>query len=293
MLKPSPSISEIADALFPSSIREDARFVTVFTTYLDASRDDGDSDAYVLSGFISDAERWKVFDAKWQDVLDKYEVDGPFHMTDFESCYGVFKDWERDDPRKAPLLTELFTVAEEHTVGSVGHGVSQTQYDALVPPHLNDRMGGSPYYLLFMTLVSDTELLMDTAARSGDVPADWQMIYVLARGDRGSGAVLKEWMDDATAETRLQSRTLRVFYARDNTYPPLQLADILAFEGRKQVGAQRRHHTRPVRRSFLALEKLRLPHRWAFYDHEIHLAAIVQGIQNAIDTGAASERLNG
>jgi hypothetical protein len=269
--------------LFPSSVREDARFVTLFTTYLDASRDEGDSNAYVLAGYISDSERWQVFDAEWQGILKNYEVSGPFHMTDFESRHGVFEGWERDDPRRVPLLTDLIAVTERHTVGSVGFGVSQSMYNALVPPDVNEYMGGSPYSLVFVNFVLNVEALMNRAATfAAGVPDDWQMIYVIARGDPGSGAVLNLWMDKTSAGVRMDTRTVGVFPARDNNYPSLQAADILAFEGRKQTGLQLGQHERPERQSFAVLDKARRPHRWRFIQHEHHLKAHVGSIQRAM-----------
>lgn len=257
--------------------------MTVFTTYLDASRDEGDSNAYVLAGYISDSKGWEVFDSEWQGVLDDYEVSGPFHMTDFESRRRVFKDWEHNDPRKVPLLTDLIAVTERHTVGSVGFGVSQSMYDALVPPDVNEHIGGSPYSLVFINLVLNVEALMDNAAKfAAGVPDDWQMIYIIARGDPGSGAALSMWMGKGSVATRMETRTVGVFPSRDNNYPSLQAADILAFEGRKQTGLQLGEHERPERQSFTALDKTRRPHRWRYIQHEHHLQAHVGSIQRAM-----------
>lgn len=281
MLRPRPSIGEIADALFPSSIRKNGRFVTVFTTYLDVSRDMGDSNTYVVAGFTSDKERWKVFDAEWQCVLDKYDI-GVFHMTDFESCRKEFRDWEKSDPR---ILIELFDVIRRNVVCSAGYGVSQTMYDALVPPDVNEYLGGSPYYLVFIGLVLAVENMMDHAAKfAAGVPHDWQMIYIIARGDPGGGKILNEWMkkDAETRSVLEETRTVGVFGARDNTYQSLQAADILAFEGRKQAGLQLGEHSRSSRRSFEALEAIRLPSAWKFIQHEHHLKSLVESAQRAM-----------
>lgn len=257
--------------------------MTVFTAYLDASRDEGDSNTYAIAGFISDTERWGTFDSEWQGVLGKYEIQA-FHMTDYESSYRAFKNWGRNDPRKIPLLTDLLEVIARNTVASAGYSVSQSMYNAVVSPEVNKYVGGSPYFLLFLNLVLGVESMMDDAAKmAAGVPYDWQMNYVLARGDKGSGTVVKEWMAKASLPTRLETRTLDVSIAKDNTkHLALQAADILAFEGRKQSGLQLRQHDRQTRRSFKALEEIRLPRAWGFVQHESHLRALFGSLERAM-----------
>ena len=276
-----PPAGEIADALF----REDARFVTLFTIYLDASRDEGDSNTHVLAGFISDRERWEVFDAEWQLVLAKYGIPA-FHMTDYESSYKAFKDWEPNDRRKIPFLKELLEVIARNTIASAGYGVSQSMYSAAVPPEVNKYIGGSPYFLLFLNLVLGVENMMDHAAKfSAGVPDDWQMNYVLARDDPGAGTAVNTWMskEAGVIATRLESRVAGVSIAKENTkHLGLQAADLLAFEGRKQTGLQLGQHNRPTRRSFMALEEIPLPRAWHFVQHEHHLKGLVEPLVRAM-----------
>ncbi len=259
--------------------------MTAFTTYLDASRDEGDSNVYMLAGFISEPERWDVFDTEWQRVLDEYEVSS-FHMTDFESGYGEFKDWARDDPRRIPLLTALMEVIERNTVASVGYGVSQLMYKSVVSAEVNELVGGSPYFFLFLNLLLGAESLMDNAAKlAAGVPDDWQMLYMLARGDQGAGKVVETWMSKKAGviATRMETRMTGLLIATDNAkYPALQAADLLAFEGRKQVGLQLGQHQRKSRLSFAALDRSRHPRAWNFYQHEHHLRASAETIQRHV-----------
>lgn len=269
----------------PPFVREGARFVTVFTTYLDASRDEGDSNVHMLAGFISEPDKWAEFDTEWQGVLNKFEIPS-FHMTDFESGYGVFKDWERDDPRRVPLLRALLAVIDRNTVGSVAYGVSQSMFNSVVSPEVIRVVGGSPYFFLFLNLLLGAEDLMDRAAKSSvEVPYDWQMIYMLARGDQGAGKVANTWMSkrEGAISTRLAARMEGVFIATDNTkYLALQAADLLAFEGRKQVGLQLEQHERGSRLSLAALEESPRPRSWHFYQYAHHLKANAEVIERLV-----------
>lgn len=269
--------------------------MTVFRTYLDVSRDEGDSNVYMLAGFISDTERWAAFDVEWRKVLDCYNIPA-FHMTDFESGYGDFKGWEPNDPRRVPLLTALLGVIERNTVGSVGFGVSQSMFDSVVPPDVLNMIGGSPYFFLFLNLLLGAERLMSNAAKLflAGVPYDWRMIYMLARGDQGAGTVVETWMSphEAAKWTRLETHTQGLYIVEDNKdYPALEAADVLAFEGRKQVGLQLGEHARRERRSFTALDKSRGLRAWHFYQHAHHLKANVDGLLWALEANASGTAL--
>lgn len=271
--------------------------MTVFKSYLDVSRDEGDSNVYMLAGFMSDVEGWATFEVEWQTALNDFGIPA-FHMTDFDSCWGVFKGWTPDDPRRVPLLTTLLGIIERNTVASVGYGVSQLMYERVVPQKVDEAVGGAPYFFAFLNLVLATEALMDDLAKSQPslaglqtihVPSDWKMLYILARGDKGAQTVVNTWMSDVEGarSSRIDSRVEGVYIPTDNAkHPMLQAADILAFEGRKQVALHLGQHGRPQRRSFTALDASHRPRAWHFYLTDSHLKqnaeAIWQGIQDSL-----------
>lgn len=258
--------------------------MTTFTTYLDVSRDSDtkvDSGVYSLAGYISDSNSWAAFDRDWLAVLNEFRIPA-FHMTDFEGWdnsrnqgFGVFKDWQKGDPRRLPLLTKLLAAIEKHTVGSISYAVSQSVYDRVVPEEVKSAVQ-SPYFFLFLNLTISGQKLMDDAMRYGKmgVPDDWTMRYLLARGDEGSQKVVEIWMSKAAGagEARIDLNMEGVGIVQDNSkFPALQAADILAYESRKQVGQQLGSHTRAPRRSFTAMESSKRPKIWEFYPDDIAL----------------------
>ncbi len=207
-------IGEIVRAVFPPSVLVSARFVTIFTAHLDASRGEGsDADAYTVAGFIADADRWDAFEVKWTEALGDFGLSA-FHMTDFENCFGEFKDWKPDDPRRVALLTALFDVINDYTIGSIAYGVSQTMFDSVVSPAAA-RLSGGPYFFLFIQLIFGSE---DVMAAVG-APSDWRMAYMLARGDPGLGQLIKPWMSPSATSTRLDAHVEGLFI------PPRQQGD--------------------------------------------------------------------
>jgi hypothetical protein len=276
----------------PPGAWEKRHCVTIFTTYLDASRDNAGSGVYSLAGYIAAPSQWDRFSYEWRGILDEYEIKS-FHMTDFEGWdesagrgFGEFRRWTKDDPRRLPLLTKLLAVIERNVIGSVGYAVSQAMYDEIVPPEVNSAVGGSPYFFLFLNLLIGAQDLMDNAAKfAAGVPYDWMMTYMLARGDVGAGEVVKTWMskNPGSRQARIDAKVAKMEIAKNNSlYLPLEAADILAYEGRKQVSAQLGQHSRPSRRSFMVMEDSRRPKSWHFYEDPIQLRLNVETVRRAL-----------
>jgi hypothetical protein len=277
-------------AIFPPNVKEKARYMTVFTTYLDVSKE-GRENVYVLAGFISDTERWDRFSEEWKVVLDSYGLK-TFHMTDFEgwdtanNCgFGEFKEWAKGDPRRVPLIRELIEIINRNTIGSVAYGVSQEMFDTYVPDDVKALVEQTPYFFAFLNLMVQTEAMMDSAAQLGTgLPYDWRMIYMLPRGDKGAGTVVNAYMANTPSATQVlkETRTEGVFIARDNSPLPFQAADILAFEGRKQIAQQLGIHDRPSRVSLGALEESKNPRRWTFYEKREQIILNADSIKRGV-----------
>jgi hypothetical protein len=239
----------------------------------------------MLAGYISNSNGWTKFDQEWQSALDEFEIPA-FHMTDFEAGGRAFKGWARDDPRRVCLLEKLADVIDRNTTGSVAYGVSQLMFEEVVSPEVKAIVGGAPYFFLFTNVLLGTESLMDACAKFGEgVPYDWEMNYVLARGDKGAGKVIEAYMSKKSGSraVRKESRTVGVQIARDNSkHLALQAADILAFEGRKQVGRQLGLHDRRPRKSLTLLEKSKRPRSWHFFQHAEHLESNARSLYDNI-----------
>jgi hypothetical protein len=168
-------------------------------------------------------------------------------------------------------------VIQDHTIGSIAYGVSQAMYDAVVSPAAT-RLSGGSYFFLFLNLTLGAE---DVMSRIPAVPSDWQMVYMLERGDRGLGQMVTPWMGAGAEQARLDTRMAGVFISPTNrNIYPFEAADFMAFESRKQVSAQLGLHSRRPRGSLMAFEeKYTHPTSWHFYQLDHHLRSNAEIIE--------------
>jgi hypothetical protein len=98
-------IQHLADAVFLNHDPSKRYFaiMTAHTAYFDASGDKGAS-MLTVGGYISTVEDWKIFEAEWNAVLDKYKVPY-FHRKKFIANQKPFTNakWKREETRKAFL----------------------------------------------------------------------------------------------------------------------------------------------------------------------------------------------
>ena len=58
--------------------------------YCDVSGQANPGDIICVSGLGSTASKWLKFEKRWNDLLGKYEIVPPFHMTDFANGSGQY-----------------------------------------------------------------------------------------------------------------------------------------------------------------------------------------------------------
>lgn len=263
--------------------------MTILASYLDVSGNMPDQRICTVAGFVATSEQWDAFAAQWEDALLPFGLDF-FHATDFASRQKQYKGWP--ESKRQDMMNALLTVIEHHTLASTAYGVSWDMYQNEVPLNVQKLIGKAPYYFLFFNLVTGVQEMFDAPARlAAGVPLDWEVKYFLASGDKGSSQILKAWMSKqaGTALARKEARLVSVEVELQTRLAPLQAADLLAFEVRRQLRLLLSGEDRPARYPFTRLEKLRF-HSWGFYQHPWHLRANADVIERRV-LGKSNEEL--
>jgi len=221
---------------FPRKVPLEKRFLGIFTAYLDESGTHEESDVVAVAGFFSVADRWVKFSQEWQAVLDYYCLDY-FHMTDFESSQGQFKEW--DAQKHKDCLNKLLGIIKENVIGSVGWAVSRRSFDAILSKPAR-KICGDAYGLASIGCFRSLAQIV--------IKKDGQAEYVMESGAEGSGALLwiyREGRKDP--EWRDNNRLLSLAFQDKRYFLPLQSADIMAYELYKQFLRQLGIEDRPKR----------------------------------------------
>ncbi len=218
-------ICQIGDLLFSSIPGK--RFVAMFYAYLDEGGHPSDSKVVSVAGVVSSIPQWHTFDEQWRKTLAWYDIPG-FHMTDFESRQGIFRTWERRDPRAIPLIAQLTDIFITNIQFGCVFSLIMEDWNTLMRdrfPDLFERKR-APLVVLLQTCLEAIDLKIpnnqpvacmfeETKFLSGAAPAhfsSWKKAWGL--NERFKGALA---------------------FGGKYEHPPLQAADILAYEGAKHV----------------------------------------------------------
>jgi len=230
---------------------------SLYAVYFDESGTHVGSDVVTVAGFVSNIPQWKEFSKKWQQVLTDSGL-ACFHMSDFESARGEFDGWLRD--KRQNLLNKLLSIIQEHTFWSVGCSVTRHSFESILSDAAK-KICGDAYGLAALSCWRHLGLFL----RQHDA---W-MECTMEAGAKGAGALQLIFEEDVKfQEWSDEHRILRLSFAHKRNFPPLQAADIIAYELCKQRIREVGKETRKPRYPLTVLAKKK--YKWV-YMQEQHL----------------------
>ena len=193
----------------------------LFHAYLDESGTHDGSEAVAVAGFISNTAKWEALSEDWSRALAEWEIDY-FHMSDFENYQQQFSSWTEVQHRDR--LNYLLGLIKQYTMQSVGYVLPMEAFDRIVSEEAKG-VCGDAYGMAALGC-------WWTVAKLAKQPQnDGYINYVMDRKSKGSGPLLQiyrsgskvdQWSDD----TRIRGL---LFHDKED-FPPLQAADIMAYE---------------------------------------------------------------
>lgn len=230
----------------------------LYTAYFDESGTHDDSEVVAVAGFVANPSQWEQFSEDWQAALNDCCSLEYFHMSDFESRHGPYESWT--DAERKDRLNRFLDIIQKHAQQSIGFVIPKGSFDLLMSDRAKE-VCGDAYGL---AAIGCWHKLAITAR---DPRVDGVLEYVMESGARGGGALLKivaersedvEWLDS--------TRILSLSFRDKRAFPPLQAADILAYELYKQGLRQFGPETRAAR---YPLKQLWTPNRqWHYPDDD-------------------------
>ncbi len=231
---------------------------TLITAYFDESGTHEGSEVVVVAGFVSGVSKWELFTREWKHCLDDWGIES-FHMSDFESRHGPFKLWTKVEHKKR--LNKLLALIHEHTLMSIGCGIPKESFDRIVSKEAKI-ICGDAYGLAAITCFRN---LADIAKRP---EVDGWLDCIMEQGAKGAGALLLIQQEESKSpEWMNNNRIISLDFRDRRLFPPLQAADILAYELYKHIPRNLRGDTRwPIR---YPLVQLSAPlNEWHFVDDD-------------------------
>lgn len=226
-----------------------------YEVYFDESGTHVGSEAAVVAGFVSNTTEWITFSQKWQQVLTDSHLDY-FRMSDFENRRGQFSGWS--EHAKRDLLNKLLSIINDHTILSMGCIVLKQSVDSLVSDVVK-QICGDAYGLAALGCWRHLGHILQRV----DAWTDCSM----EAGAKGSGALKSIFEDDFKIPGWRNDHRIQSLHFRDKRmFPPLQAADILAYELYKQSARQFRSEKRSVRYPLKTLSSMK--HLWVYLNED-------------------------
>lgn len=215
--------------------------------YFDKSGPTDGIPAVTVAGAISTIEEWSALTVEWNHALAEFDrVEGGlvvaglpyFHMTDYDSGKGWYEPWQAQGVKKE-RFDRLLTIIEKHVMGVICVSVSVADCTGWSPdPPVEVGFGLAGSYC--MNAIPQFRYLVEHP--------DESVVYVFEGGDAGYGKL------EATYDQMLKTPWRREYnriggklVTDAKALPPLQVADILAFEGWKQWSRESGGETLPTR----------------------------------------------
>lgn len=211
--------------------------------YFDESGMNQSDPALVISGFVSEADTWDRFSDEWNKAMREWGLErNGWHMSEFEARQGDFSEWPRDreSERRLDYLLDLII---HHAIAIVGAAFPRSLFDAyFVPaPKRTERL----YFATAWIALMNTYLLPLDQYRGSKVAV------VFGQGARGRHQVQSAYdrLDTSKGE---RFEFVSLTFAKNSAFPPLQAADILAYEEfrhyPKVYGSEKRRVRYPLKK---------------------------------------------
>ena len=196
------------------------------------------AEVVVVAAYVGRPKTWREWTKEWK--LAKYPIK-VFHAVDCANFKGEYEGW--DKARRDPYVANLLPIMPAHELAGIVIGIHLSAFKKEIDAHPElKEMFGELYSACFQWAVS---IILDFANERGKGE---RMTFVHEQNNyRGDAS--KAF---AFVKANLNPRNIPVefkFGAKAD-YPPLQAADVLAYEGAKFI----KNPTGQLRRAWVALD---------------------------------------
>lgn len=200
---------------------------------------------YTIGGYLSTDVQWKKFQKEWRKILDSENVPY-FHMADFQACKPPYGAWSKD--KRANFLASLHAVIHKRTLMSFVTTANVMDFEALTTEQKKKLV--HPHIFAAKNCMKAVGFWA-----AGNIINHPLITYVFEEGSDHDNEVKKLLYEELPDEDRRFFRMASLRHVKKKM-PPLQAADVVAYEAMKEV--TRRLNTenqRPARLSGINLGK--------------------------------------
>jgi len=205
----------------------------------------GPDDVFTVGGFVARESRWKRIAAAWDKQLGRRV----FHMNHFENREGDFKDWPKTQAKRIELISALADSIQGNEAFGTAHSVDICAFHELMCPttsfHQAKRLA---YGFMLQSCLNDL-------IEHFHIPRGERLSVV---GEKIGG--IEGWATDCFYEFKRahesEYKIGQITFAQKANFRGLQAADMMAYEGFKEITNQvLKDGSIPRRKLLVALDR--------------------------------------
>jgi hypothetical protein len=212
----------------------------VFKAYFDESWDQHQNKILVIGGMIGRYEEWSKIEWPWKQLLEKYEIEY-YRASEAEFARGQFdkEPYRTGDSsttaKQYDLLRKVrqdfFDVVTRGVVSGLAIGIPLEIFREVAnTPERLEKFGGTPYYLC-----GHMAMLRLLKAEKYEINSKDLMAFIFDRQEAFDAEMLKVHAALATPRCEFHAQVGSITFDDKRRFIPLQVADTLAYEARKDL----------------------------------------------------------
>lgn len=214
-------------------------------TFMDETGIHDDAEMVAVGAWIANPKTWRAWTKDWnmrkRKVPQGRRPIKVFHSTDCAAYQGEFESWAKEE--RDAFVAQLLPVIPTHPLAGIVVGIHLTELNQAFRGHPElFEMLGEPYTCCFQWAIS---IVMQIATEQGQ---GQRMAFIHEVNDY-KGDCLKAF-DYVQSELNPRCIPVTLGFGTKEQYPPLQAADVLAYEGGKFL----KNPTGQARRAWTALD---------------------------------------
>jgi hypothetical protein len=228
----------------------------MLTAYLDETGDSKDRAQRIvgMGGLLAPTDMWDQFELRWNRALKEFQIPY-FHMREFAHSTGVFEDWKGKETKRRKLFGKLIKAMEMAYPIPIGATVPKDVYDSTFSQY-PDFEKEDPYHRTLHYCVNGLAALRITM---GCVDDSETVALVLSQHEQFKSYVLRHY-DRLTKELPHLQKISSISFADMRQIVPLQAADVVAYELKKEHERRLCEPQKPSRYGYQRLIKMTSRH---------------------------------
>jgi hypothetical protein len=196
--------------------------------FIDDSGSGGDSQWFVLAGYVGTAEAWDAFDEPWRKVLDGPPQIEVFKASQAESLKGRWAGITKDE--RDSRINALIEVIGRHAIRAIYVRVKQQDFDEVIKPWIPTEWQNAYYflYVAFLSAGTSSEKYAGTSRR----------IDFVFDSNTEVEKPSKKLYSQVNGIPQFHERVGSIEYKDDKASLPLQAADLFAWQVRRRFSVQ-------------------------------------------------------